>query len=577
MGVALASELELTSMSFEEPPKCFVLLLLPDDDERHLAVLTYLQQLYTSLLSLESEASRTADVALKRWLRDLIWPTSSWCREVLETLRADGWQMRRPYIRKAIREYARCWRSTLIAENGNRLARVKELHATGKSSVLRLWQHLHTTEELTSEYGRASAPTCEARCAHQMDDAFFKPDLNASSLPHATVDKLLSTTPDFGTYTAKEFKLASLRTLSLWTLRDWGLITGAWWSRLLTPGCVVSRTDAEGVYLVLQSSAYGALVVQIAPARYQQSVVCFNLTSQPAMRPQLFAVQDPAKVKVLSAVLATPGSSYLQGLPAQSRQCVVVPTSKKAVPLLHWAVRGGFRGLSTPLLKDLLRRLQMRVAGASASTDAAADSSEETCIAHLVRLVLPDAGEDTVKEVMQARVSEPADAVLRKTPVDVASDLLVDSDCDDSDHDGQGDIDELADALAASQTRQLRLHHLRGADGTKRKRGAKSALAGAVVEGKSQIEFSIDKPMTAAQAQRYAPPDCRIVMENSDKYHRRWKASADYMQQMFTKTFHGRNENLQSNEALLLVLGKAWDAYSRKSGQPCPYVLELNL
>eukprot|EP00971_Amphidinium_carterae_P064795 1283704-Amphidinium_carterae.1 len=60
--------------------------------------------------------------------------------------------------------------------------------------------------------------------------------------------------------------------------------------------------------------------------------------------------------------------------------------------------------------------------------------------------------------------------------------------------------------------------------------------------------------MTASQAQTYAPPECRLILENSDKFHRRWKCVADYLPKMFTKTFHGKNEKLQSNEALLLVL-----------------------
>eukprot|EP00971_Amphidinium_carterae_P341928 6481009-Amphidinium_carterae.1 len=274
----------------------------------------------------------------------------------------------------------------------------------------------------------------------------------------------------------------------------------------------------------------------------------------------------------MDAVLATPGSAHFKGLPARCHQCVVVPTSRKALPLLQWSVKTGFQGLTTPLLRELLQRLRTHASDGSTSASTASDLSEEGCIKQLVHLIVADACDETVVASLAARAKDPADGVLAKTPVDLASDLRVDSEGDESDCDACDEMEHFAEELAASQSRQLRLRHLREGAGSRAKRKDKSSTVPTAM-GKQQIAFTADKPMTAVQAQAYAPPGCRILLENSSKFHRRWKANADYMQQMYTKTFHGRNENLQCHEALLLVLGKAWDAYSRKTGQPCPYVL----
>eukprot|EP00971_Amphidinium_carterae_P342872 6482326-Amphidinium_carterae.2 len=210
--MAAMAELLLSDLSFAEPPKRFVLLLLDPSDTRHVETLRYLQRLYTGVLALESTASRTGNKGLSKWLRELVWTESAWTREVLETLRADNWQLQREYLRASLVDYARSWRSTLICENGNRLGRSKESGATGKSSVLRLWHHLQNASGIVGQYGREACKAEGSQSKDLLTDEFFRPDLGETSIPAAKVDELLQPAPMFPTHTAADYKLASLHT-----------------------------------------------------------------------------------------------------------------------------------------------------------------------------------------------------------------------------------------------------------------------------------------------------------------------------------------------------------------------------
>eukprot|EP00971_Amphidinium_carterae_P216025 4287999-Amphidinium_carterae.1 len=574
------SELLLTDLSFCEPPKRFVLLVLDPSDCLHQETLSYLKRLYSGVLELESLAARTSDRALSKWIRDLVWPESSWTREVLETLRADSWVLRREYLRASLVDYARGWRSTLICENGNRLGRRKEVGATGKSSVLRLWHHLQNESGISEQYGRTSLNVESLQNKSELTDEFFRPDKGHSSLSDETVDQLIAPAAGFPTHNPGEYKMASLHGLCVHHHEgSWASLQDCWWTRLLTPGCIVSTDEVsrQKVHLVVKSSPHGALVIDGELDRVQQKLGAFNFTVHCPVKTSVFTVRDPRKTKVVQTKLTAPGCAEHLELKEPVRSIVLTSASKKGTPLLQWSAMNGFKPLTVPQLREFLRRLTLIEGSSSSHLGSDTMLSEEECVRRLAKLIHHSDDEKHVNDILAARCVDVADTVLEKTPVDIAEDLANESSEEDSDCAEHPDVDDLAASIAAARSRQKRYRALTESIVKKRKKPSTPVSDATLKASASAVEipFRVDKPLSLTEARKYLPPDCTLLHEHSSKYYRRWKCVSPHQTQMFTKLYGGQREALQSDEALKYVLVQAWTAYCSKHRCACPYKLDL--
>eukprot|EP00971_Amphidinium_carterae_P339292 6476992-Amphidinium_carterae.2 len=498
------SELLMTELSFKEPPKVFVLLLLDPADPLHRDTLAYLRRLYTAILALESQAARTKDKVLSKWIRDLVWTESAWTREVLETLRVDNWELRREYLHKSLMDYAQSWRSTLICENGNRVGRSREVAASGKSSILRLWHHLQSTSGLAAEYGRECVQAEGNQSKQQLTDDFFRPDHSQSSLAPSTVDKLIEPAPAFPTHSPAEYKLASLHSLCVHHHEgSWTKLQDSWWSRLLSPGSVVSSDDVgqQRVHLVVRSSAYGALVIDGQLDKVQQKVAAFSFTVNNPVVTSVFVVRDPRKTKVVTTKLCTPGSVEHMSLKEPMTSILLVPAMKKGMTLLEWSAQNGFKPLTVPLLRELLRRLQLLDAGSSGSVASEKCLGEEDLIRRLAKIVYKTDIDQHTTDMLAARCKSVSDTLLEKTPVEVGGDMANDTSNSDSDCLEHPDVDELTESIAAAKSRQSRYRALTDAITKKRKKDTSTVPAKLHASGVAvDIPFGGAKPLTLTEA-----------------------------------------------------------------------------
>eukprot|EP00971_Amphidinium_carterae_P016546 326775-Amphidinium_carterae.2 len=196
--------------------------------------------------------------------------------------------------------------------------------------------------------------------------------------------------------------------------------------------------------------------------------------------------------------------------------------------------------------------------------------SLEACLRRLAEVVLKDASKEKVDQILASRNICPAQAAIDKTVIDNMEDLDIESDADE---DPAEVLEELRhfeqDVLNMSDRPSKLAVRLTG------KRGRQPSDRRAHENpGGTELPWRVDRPLSYEEAKPFFPVGCVAVLETTR--HQRWKCRASYMPKWESKVFDGR-EGLSQDQSLKIVLSRAWQCYTRHTGTPCPYNLDLGL
>eukprot|EP00971_Amphidinium_carterae_P135521 2685093-Amphidinium_carterae.1 len=284
-------------------------------------------------------------------------------------------------------------------------------------------------------------------------------------------------------------------------------------------------------------------------------------------------VTDPALWKAVTLQVGTPGSQWpVEAGGGTVKSLVILPPASRAEGLLQHSLRKGLKGWGLQLMRKLVT-----YTGKSGSTSVEASASHTTrveslteaeAIRLLCRSILKEETDDVVEHVLAAREREPAGSTFVASALEEVDALCADLGSDDEPelHQDLADYRQTVERITARRdTSQLHRKH-------------KQVKTSRTTSSSSQVPVDhIDwagAPMGLEEARRLSPPECTIFKEQT--YHQRWKISAPWLDQVHSCVFHGR-KGLSENDALRSVLCKAWSAYSRKTGTPCPHQLDTPL
>eukprot|EP00971_Amphidinium_carterae_P288106 5719740-Amphidinium_carterae.1 len=301
----------------------------------------YLRRVWVAVQNLEQESTKKPSAAT--YHLELKWSTMEWVRELLIALAAHNWVVS-DGIRESILHYSRSWCSSVLPENTLRHARSKDSQPSGKSGMLRCYHHLARTCNLASEYGRTAVePSKETPCGAQKDltDEFFEMDAEMMSLPISSVDRLLESPASYPKLSSRGVREAGIRTLCLVHCNgSMDGIEGCFWSKLLQPGHIVSRTSATSGYLVFYACRYGALAMKVGLALRDKNPVLTGFFGEGAAMEYL-VVENIADWRTIPCKCLGPGVGNVKFVKDMGMQ--IVPGEKKGQMLPEVAMKNGMK------------------------------------------------------------------------------------------------------------------------------------------------------------------------------------------------------------------------------------------
>eukprot|EP00971_Amphidinium_carterae_P343945 6484012-Amphidinium_carterae.1 len=183
----------------------------------------------------------------------------------MHTLSAHGWTLP-DHISALLTRMSQSFNSTLIVENGFRLARKPTAQASGKSSLLTAWHHLASAPDYLPEYGRKHVAFEPSESAQGLlSDEFCDLPNAVSATCVQDLDRILETPAPFPTHSIGVSREGVLRTTRLIQSEgNWEAIESSWRSLLPQPGWLLhNTTHPGGGWMVLRNTAYGCLCLRV--------------------------------------------------------------------------------------------------------------------------------------------------------------------------------------------------------------------------------------------------------------------------------------------------------------------------
>ena len=306
-------------------------------------------------MSLERQALDSA--ACDAFVKNLIFPTEQYSREVLLRLAECDFEMVSNPVRVQVRELAEAFNSSLLNErmikrirDGVRLVRS---HSYGPR---RVWQSEMTDPQLAAHDRPPAAVTMTAK--KMASDAgrtvpstlFESKEYENGSMTVEELNGIHAKSPIWPTVSPESWRTAGVRfKAALWCSYSWARLENSYLSLLLSPGVLYRRPGSALARLVVATFPYGFISWRVRPTRDVTEDLIELAFHKPASDTyRVEVLEDPDEGDVLDIELLPPNNPKFSKPGSRLR---LITTGKQSSPLQHSASRG-FKGLQVPHLKN---------------------------------------------------------------------------------------------------------------------------------------------------------------------------------------------------------------------------------
>ncbi|CAE7236830.1 unnamed protein product [Symbiodinium sp. CCMP2456] len=561
-----------TDCFFQVPPQKFLGLAALDAEQMQ-STMTVLKQFWEALQQLEARA--LDDMAAKRFIENLLWPSQQWSREVFVQLLEKDFLAANDDIQCEVEAYSKGHWSTLLIENlGNRCRKVSKGETpSGSLGPKSIWHECVLGSTTCEDHDRkAVAVSTAARVAAsgKLPLPVFQDKDSECSLSSEDLRKLTASPATWPTPNPANLKLSSLASLLLKeTGGDWSRISKAWKSLLLIPGTLVKKVADPRTSLVLLCSCFGALVWDVSMKKEgRRHVLHFGDTGQQSLK--FVFVEDEMSWSAVPLKVLTPCSSTVNSDTIDLGKLAVGPAQQKSVKLLLHNASRGFPNLRVEELRKLHTSLGVPFEKGHKPR------TEVQLVTALLQHVQPGITSDELESALLGRGKQQTPQEFVKASPVMQNEDLFDIALEDEDSDLQEELRKLKQQALKQQEASLRKRaELRSQLSPDSSRGSSSASAmppgqpqrprqnAAVHSGRYDVE----------SARKWAPPQCTLTKEMN--WHTRWRVEAPYLGGIKSKSFK-KDGPIKDWDALVWVLTLAWRGYTETSGESCPWTFEAS-
>ena len=510
-----------------------------------------------------AEAQQWVCPEIGEWLHDILWMSWGWVRRLMICLLEHEFSECPCDVREEVQGMISCMASTKQTEDAiGTLRKQESASQSGKLELSSRWRTLlmssvlrdadrpevHSTaasrhqsqqSRLTSRiYDPESAEQC-----HQVDETLLK--------------RLVNEKPDHRSPSATRFDQSNLQWLTLQSISpNFEELSKQWWNSFVVVGTIVQNERSKVAGLVIYASPFGCLgwklnIEKIGGKHY------FTLKSS-ALDDNWFhfSVADPdtwqgSAVEAISPRMLFSAHSGLEDQDKARAMVIRIRSKHRPLSLLALSAQHGFRNCTIPILKRLWdsEPLAALVIGKKRP------GKEEDWVKQLAELLCP--GPVDLDQVWQARGRK----MHLDNPVPLDPTVLQEAAaCFEP-----SDFGELEHCLSAERDEEA----------------VPSAQADETIQGGSmaavEIPRRLPKPAGSSaawsldQVKELCPQGAMVSREST--WHTRWRVH-------FPK-FRTPNRcsacwggQVSERQAVLKVVGLAWQIYARETGRQCPWELE---
>jgi hypothetical protein len=542
------------------PPLAF-LGALAEAEEFRQEWLRRMKDMWRTCEALESEAQVSAEA---RDLQDsLLFPSMHFCRWVFLNLAEVDFQYIPSGVQQAIAKFGAGHGSTLMIENmfgdARRLARA---NARGKTSAQALWHQAAVVGKVAENFGRPAMPVLESARGVTTDGLakeLFNSESHQCTLGEEALGELKSKKTKWKQQGPGTINKAGLRWMSV--VKHQGSLKAAqqaWLSLLLEPGVVACQTGSRRVALVLVSGPYGFLSVR-TPLRQGPPTIWDSSKTYP--HHVLFdAVTDVNSWRVGTTDMLVPG------LDQEAPGSVALKLSETKSLLAH-AASTGFRQLGVMRLRALWRVLAVPEEGVALQA-----MGEAELVKGLARFALPHV--DGIEEHSFAArfkvqgMEEQLDEGMGEHFAELMEDMRGEADEDDAEL--AASVTALREQLErARSARERRRAAALGGELAAAPPAAPPAAPAAAAPRARLFIARPEGPITAAMAQQWCPPGCRVSKD--DRRENRWRLRGDVLRVLGLGAERSRAWGPRGAadewQALIFVLRLGWAAHQQATGE----------
>jgi hypothetical protein len=544
----LGNELEHSSFYRSRPPFRFFQCLSPSEEERASAMV-WAKALYTSLTTAEDLALK--DKEADRWLKNLMWPTSILCRELLTGCYETDFECLPTDLRKEMEEASKSWAGSVRTEHGHRTIGIAaDASPNGSISRVTKWHRLLASPLLT-EYDR-TLPTISAeevvKAAHsRVEKTMFEPTANSFSLGSEKYNEILKfagTLPGHVAYFAIGLATEALIACN----GDLRIAANNFLSLLAQPGSMIYHRDVGpgSARWVVRASEHGVYVCRLTPmVKHGQRILDFP-TSDGEKIWETLHINDLRGWMVQETQALPPSCCEARdedGLPLGIVLTVKAGTS--AYTVLNYAALQAFRGMTVPFMKKLIRHVDPDIEEMP--------TVEMDCVKWLIMHCFPAMEDEQLFEIMSKRHAFKLkfETVLTPELVSQAAEFLGDSTTKEM----HQEVVAYAKKVAAAKM---------AAPAPKAKAGAKKTAA--------KKKFAPKDYESLAAAQKYKPPCPGCMLSIETEWDSRWKITYPTLLPPMSHSASYDPDNMPSmRRALFTVLKWAWAHHEKAGGEPCTF------
>jgi hypothetical protein len=551
----VAGEIE-SSATYSHRPPFALLACLSSEQATVNKTLAWAKSLWDMLNRFETLEVPNAEVTTK--LRETLWPDSVESREWLVGLFENEFKSVPKHIVDRMRDVSRvCWTSVPVEQlnsvlvdemrqsKGALLGRASKLHRILNSHV---WPDSDRKLPTPTMDDRRVAKTVAVK------NDMFESRANIFSLGEAALVNAVKGPDRFKTVGNGVYFQSPVATELLvhsGNVEDANL---SWLALLAQPGSFIFNVEGgvgQGGY-VLASSPNAITTWNVVPSACEGQRY-MNFDAVAGKEAWKFTHLKDLKGWYAQAVKAVPPSQVkakqADGLPLG---IVATITGTKVTPILAFAARSGFRGMTIPYLKKLANFIEVDCDRLP--------TLEIDIVTLLVQTVLPDLDPLELAAILERRCMKfkpKFETCLTAETVEAHADLMDDSmttDCLKA-------VKVYAEAVAAMKASSL---------AAKAKAGIGVGLAGAA--GKKKKVIGAKDHMGLAAAKKFLPDGATLSMET--EWHTRWKISFPKgLNPPFAKSASFADNPEAKRKSLLHVLTWAWTRAAEVDGTPCPWDL----
>ncbi|CAE7547735.1 SLC38A1 [Symbiodinium sp. CCMP2592] len=512
------------------PPYCFAKLISRKPEEAR-AALMEMKALWDQLTN--AEAVALCDSWLKNFLESLLWPRSSFCREILISLAEMDFEELPSDVSDKLEKVFRSLATSRVCEQAFKCLTDDVRASTNSGQLTRMgrWNRLIHTSVLTEN----------GRCQISPTISHVKPgaDLKVNNSLSEASDKYCSLGAKFlkdmvsqkETFGVTSYNQGGLATLCLLSSRNFSAMRQGYLALLAMPGYLLWRPDlGQRAYWVVGTSIYGVLVVQLERFETETGPV-FVLADRAAEHPQLLAITNPSGWKscALKAVPPMLMPSSLHGR-----------VGLRTDGLLKAAAKVGFPGMT---LAQLVMLTDYLAVDKGTKPKLMVDYLFILC-----KFLIAELTTSEFQDILSKRGSQQKAPSFLDANSEIAAEGL-----------DQQEMEELEDYIKESKAW---------------KQPPKvAAKAKAKTTRKKAMPLLNKASLTLADVQGYIPEVAGCSLSRETTWHHRFKVCypRDFPPFSFSCTYTAEKGSMRS--AAIACIRWAWKEHEAATGTPCPYAM----